>query len=86
MKRNSGMTIMAATIFLAGAAPIAKAAEIAWDRKFYDPAEPVGIEMTVPIPCGGGMTFVRIDMAVERDDPLFDRQIYLGGGSENTGF
>ena len=87
MKPKSGMAIAAAAFILAGAAPLATAAEITWDPKFYDPAEPVKIEMTVPIPCGGAMTFVRIDTIVANiDDPLNDRTVYLGGGGENTGY
>lgn len=86
MKPKSGMAIAAAAFILAGAAPLATAAEITWDPKFYDPAEPVKIEMTVPIPCGGAMTFVRIDTIVNLDDPLNDKMIHLGGGGDNTGY
>lgn len=64
----------------------ASAAEVTWPEKFYDPAPAADHERTIPLPCGGAITLVRIDVLVPPDKPLADRKVKLGSGDLNTGY
>src|SRR5471032_229899 len=50
-----------------------------WPEKTYNP-KPDAADVTLPMPCGGSMTFRRIDIPVE--DALSDRKIVIGGTDE----
>jgi len=57
-----------------------------WDKKNWDPGEPVEHQLDIPLPCGGQMAFVRVDTPTGNLGPLSDRQIVIGGAQEETGY
>lgn len=59
-----------------------------WPEKFVDPgAQKYGpADLILPLPCGGGMAFQRIDVPVDIADPLDDRMVRLGGSDPEKGF
>lgn len=73
-------------MILAAALASPALAQSDWDGQLWDPQEPVPDQITLPIPCGGAMVFVRVDTPVPPDDPLADRPLVLGGANPDTAF
>ncbi|MEM6623120.1 MAG: SUMF1/EgtB/PvdO family nonheme iron enzyme [Pseudomonadota bacterium] len=57
-----------------------------WDREFWDPHGALPGQIDLPIPCGGKMSFIRVDTPVTPGDPLADRPLVLGGGNPDTAY
>jgi len=55
-----------------------------WDERFYNP-KPAEGDLTLPLPCGGRMTFRPVATPAE-DTPLADRAVRLGGTDDETGY
>lgn len=58
----------------------------AWERKFWDPADPVEGQIELEIDCGGKIVFVRVSTPVQAGDPLSDREIKIGSTAAETGY
>jgi hypothetical protein len=78
--------LVAPTIAAAIAAAPVAAQEIVWDRALWDPADRVEGQVDLPLPCGGGIAFVRAPTPVSPDDPLSDQAVHLGGADPATGY
>ncbi|MEM7721241.1 MAG: SUMF1/EgtB/PvdO family nonheme iron enzyme [Pseudomonadota bacterium] len=66
------------------------APQITWPVVQYDPAAmadpPSPADLVLPMPCGGAMSFQRVDVPVERENPLSDRALRIGQADEATAF
>jgi hypothetical protein len=71
-------------LWVAAAGPAA-AQSIDWEERYYNP-QPLPDDLVLPMPCGGGMTFVRVITPVAGDDLLDDVQVTLGETGEDTNF
>ena len=72
-------TLLAAaslTVLSAVAVPALAQAPKPWPEAMVNP-KPAAGDFTLPMPCGGSMTFRRIDVPAE--NPLDDRKVILGG-------
>ena len=78
-------------------AAVPAAAEITWDRAFWDPAaapelaarqapQAAPADLVLPLPCGAAIAFQRVDTPADADDPLDDRRIRLGEPDPERGF
>ncbi|MEJ6477541.1 MAG: SUMF1/EgtB/PvdO family nonheme iron enzyme [Octadecabacter sp.] len=66
----------------------ASAQSIDWQEVFYDPGAAQGerADLILPLPCGGAMSFQRIDVPVDATDPLDDRKLRLGRSDRTSGY
>jgi hypothetical protein len=71
-------------LLLALASPVvAQEAPEPWPEAYYN-AQPAEGDLVLPMPCGGAMTFRRVDTPTE--GPLDDRRVLLGSDSEDRGY
>ncbi|AMY70554.1 formylglycine-generating enzyme family protein [Frigidibacter mobilis] len=87
--RPSLMTLGLTGLIFASGMPLA--AQITWDREFYDLGgarfDLPEADLILPLPCNGGaMAFQRITVAVDAGDPLADRRIRLGQSGTQVGY
>ena len=81
----SRASLLVGLIALAAAPLPAQGQEPApWDERFYNP-KPAEGDLTLPLPCGGRMTFRPVATPAE-DTPLADRAVRLGGTDDETGY
>lgn len=68
--------------------PAAARDPVLWPLPLIDPAATEGspADLVLPMPCGAAMAFQRVDVPTEAADPLSDRRIQLGLGSDSTGY
>lgn len=61
---------------------------IEWKEVFYDPgaAQNTAADLILPLPCGGAMSFQRIEVPVDATDPLDDRKLRLGRSDLTNGY
>jgi len=75
---------------LATAATVAVAQDAGWIDELVDPATVLGsgppADLVLPMPCGGGMAFQRVDVPTEIGNPLSDRPFRMGQSAGDTGF
>lgn len=58
-----------------------------WPRDFVDPAPNAPpADLILPMPCGAGMAFQRVDVPVDAGDPLADRRLRLGQSGTGAGY
>lgn len=57
------------------------AQEITWDKLAYDPAVEAA-DLTLPLPCGGALAFVRVDTKARADNPRDDAAVRLGAPNQ----
>ena len=59
-----------------------------WPIKYYDPgAEKEGpADLVLPLPCGGGMAFQKVEVPTDPDNPLSDRPLRLGASDPESGY
>ncbi|MGI3168674.1 formylglycine-generating enzyme family protein [Pseudooceanicola sp. C21-150M6] len=80
----AALAVLSTTSVFAQEAP----AEISWPDKMIDPAAEAGApaDLMLPMPCGAGMAFQRVDIPVDSADPLSDMRVRLGQSNPDTGF
>lgn len=74
---------------LALAAPVFAQEQAAWPPLLIDPAaesESGPADLILPMNCGGGMAFQRIDVPVNIDSPIADQPFRMGQSDANTAF
>lgn len=79
--RSAGIPAIVALTLLAGAT--AAPAQDRWPERLYNPQKANG-DLVLPMPCGGAMTFRRIDLPA--DGALGDRRVQLGGTDEKVAY
>ncbi|MEM7318385.1 MAG: SUMF1/EgtB/PvdO family nonheme iron enzyme, partial [Pseudomonadota bacterium] len=58
-----------------------------WDVGWYDPGYETGAaDLLLPMPCGGAMAFQKVDVPLDRSDPLADRRLRLGQSGGSAGY
>lgn len=67
------------------AAPVL--AQESWPLDLIDPAAPTApADLLLPMPCGAGMAFQKVNVPVDAGDPLADRRVRLGQSLDRTGY
>ncbi|MGQ3075778.1 MAG: hypothetical protein ACT7A5_32270, partial [Ferrovibrionaceae bacterium] len=61
----------------------AASAQDRWPERLYNPQKADG-DLVLPMPCGGAMTFRRIDLPA--DGALGDRRVQLGGADDKVAY
>ncbi len=82
------MTIPVAMIAVFAFATSVQAQSPSWPAAFYDPAADTGApaDLVLPMPCGAAMAFQRVEVPVERGDPLSDMRVRIGQSDPETGY
>ena len=59
-----------------------------WPIKYYDPGAEKGdpADLVLPLPCGGGMAFQKVDVPADPDNPLSDQPLRLGASDPESGY
>ncbi len=59
-----------------------------WPIEFHDPAAEDGepADLILPLPCGGGMAFQKIEVPADPGNPLSDRPLRLGTSDPESGY
>ena len=78
------MAGLAAAVITTGAMSAVGQPAITWTRDYFNPA-PDFDDLTLPMPCGGAMTFRRVDTPVA-SDMLDDRLVVLGSADQDLGY
>ena len=88
------MNCFAAALIICGILPVTSQAQSlendAWQLELVDPAavsdDSQPADLLLPMPCGAAMAFQRVEVPLDKTDPLADRQIRLGVSDESTGY
>lgn len=78
-----GLAGLAALGSLVALARLASAQDVPWPEDFTNP-QPAEGDLVLPMPCGGAMTFRRVDTPT--DGPLDDRRVLLGASDQEHGY
>lgn len=88
---NFSMTRLAIIVVILAfqALPAAEARVVPdWPIEFYDPGAERGdpADLVLPLPCGGGMAFQKIEVPTDPENPLSDRPLRLGASDQESGY